>query len=240
MSKSSDIQELMAPEAKDLAHADLCRSANTQWRGQFPIRFPSLERLVFLRYRDIQNNVSDATVKLDAVERGEPGAAEDLFVLLYAELRRNAAVKLAQELPGQTLQPTALVHEAWIRLVGDQNPGFSSRAHFFHAASDAMRRILIERARRKRTERHGGSYRRMDLDGFDPAAPNTDENLLAVHEVLDKLTSEHPVQAQLVKLKYFAGMTNEEVAEVMGISVSTVKNYWTFSRAWLLNEIESG
>jgi RNA polymerase sigma factor (TIGR02999 family) len=184
--------------------------------------------------------VSDATVKLEAVERGDPGAAEELFVLLYAELRRNASVKMAQELPGQTLQPTALVHEAWIRLVGDQNPSFSSRAQFFHAASEAMRRILIERARRKRTERHGGRYRRVDLDGFDPAAPNADEHLLAVHEVLDKLASEHPLQAQLVKLKYFAGMTNEEVAEVMGISVSTVKNYWTFSRAWLLNEIESG
>ena len=184
--------------------------------------------------------MSDATVKLEAVERGDPGAAEELFVLLYAELRRNAAVKLAHELPGQTLQPTALVHEAWLRLVGNQNATFSSRAHFFHAASEAMRRILIERARRKRAVRHGGRYRRVDLDGFDPAAPNADEHLLAVHEVLDKLTSEHPVQAQLVKLKYFAGMTNAEVAEVMGISVSTVKNYWTFSRAWLFNEIESG
>ena len=138
--------------------------------------------------------MSEATVKLEAVERGDPGAAEELFVLLYAELRRNAAVKLARELPGQTLQPTALVHEAWIRLVGDQNPGFSSRAHFFHAASEAMRRILIERARRKRTERHGGRYRRVDLDGFDPAAPNADEHLLAVLEVLDKLTSEHGSQ----------------------------------------------
>ena len=187
-----------------------------------------------------ETNVSDATVKLAVVECGEPGAAEDLFVLLYAELRRNAAVKMALELPGQTLQPTALVHEASLRLVGDQNPTFSSRAHFFHAASEAMRRILIERARRKRTERHGGRYRRVDLDGFDPAAPNADEHLLAVHEVLDKMASEHPAQAQLVKLKYFAGMTNEEVAEVMGISVSTVKNYWTFSRAWLLNEIENG
>jgi RNA polymerase sigma factor (TIGR02999 family) len=125
-------------------------------------------------------------------------------------------------------------------LIGDQNPTFSSRAHFFHAASEAMRRILIERARRKRTERHGGRYRRVDLDGFDPAAPDADEHLLAVNEVLDKLASEHPVQAQLVKLKYFAGMTNEEVADVMGISVSTVKNYWTFARAWLLNEIQKG
>ena len=214
--------------------AKAVRVANSQ------VDFHANQTNCFFVIERSETNVSDATVKLEAVERGEPGAAEDLFVLLYAELRRNAAVKLARELPGQTLQPTALVHEAWIRLVGDQNPTFSSRAHFFHAASEAMRRILIERARRKRTERHGGRYRRVDLDGFDPAAPNADEHLLAVHEVLDKLTSEHPVQAQLVKLKYFAGMTNEEVAEVMGISVSTVKNYWVFSRAWLLNEIESG
>ena len=148
--------------------------------------------------------MSDATINLEAVERGDPGAAEELFVLLYAELRRTAAVKLAQELPGQTLQPTALVHEAWIRLFGDQNPSFSGRAHFFHAASEAMRRILIERARRKRSERRGGGYRRVDLEGFDPAAPKADEHLLAVHEVLDKLASEHPLQAKLVKLKYFA------------------------------------
>jgi RNA polymerase sigma factor (TIGR02999 family) len=184
--------------------------------------------------------VNDVTVKLNAAERGEPGAAEELFVLLYAELRRNAAAKLNRELPGQTLQPTALVHEAWIRLVGDQNPTFSSRAQFFHAASEAMRRILIDRARRKRTQRHGGRYRRVDLEWFDPAAPEADERLLVVHEVLDKFACEYPDQAKLVKLKYFAGMTNEEVAEIMGISLSTVKNYWTFGRAWLLNEIQKG
>jgi len=214
--------------------AEAVRVANSQ------VDFHANQTNCFFIIEWSETNVNDATVKLEAVERGEPGAAEDLFVLLYAELRRNAAVKLARELPGQTLQPTALVHEAWIRLVGDQNPTFSSRAHFFHAASEAMRRILIERARRKRTERHGGRYRRVDLDGFDPAAPNADEHLLAVHEVLDKMAAEHPAEAQLVKLKYFAGMTNEEVAEVMAISVTTVKNYWTFSRAWLLNEIENG
>ncbi len=216
-------------------------SAGQKWSApDFRVACHDKSDYFFLVVEKSEENVSDATVKLEAVERGDPGAAEELFVLLYAELRRNASVKMAQELPGQTLQPTALVHEAWIRLVGDQNPSFSNRAHFFHAASEAMRRILIERARRKRTERRGGHYRRVDLDGFDPAAPNADEHLMAVHEVLDKLASEHPLQAQLVKLKYFAGMTNEEVAEVMGISVSTVKNYWTFSRAWLLNEIENG
>lgn len=184
--------------------------------------------------------VSDATVMLASVERGDPKAAEQLLVLVYDELRRIAAFKMAHEAPGQTLQPTALVHEAWMRLVGNETPAFNDRAHFFHAASEAMRRILINRARRKHTERHGGRYQRVDLDGFDPVAPEADEQLLAVHEALDKLAREHPVQAQLVKLKYFAGMTNEEVSQVMGISVSTVKNYWTFSRAWLLDKIEAG
>ena len=184
-------------------------------------------------------NMSDATVMLAAVEAGDPKAAEQLLVLVYDELRRLAASKLAQEAPGQTLQPTALVHEAWLRLVGDQNPSFKDRAHFFRASAEAMRHILIDRARRKKTERHGGSYRRVDFEEFDLAAPTADEQLLAANEALDKLALQHPVQADLVKLRYFAGMTNEEVSEVLGISVSTAKNYWTFSRAWLLNEIES-
>jgi RNA polymerase sigma factor (TIGR02999 family) len=145
---------------------------------------------------------------------------------------------MALEAPGQTLQPTALVHEAWLRLVGNQTPSFKNREHFFRASAEAMRRILIDRARRKHTERHGGSYRRIDLEGFDLAAPVADDQLLVVNEALEKLTLEHPVQADLVKLRYFAGLTNEEISEVMGISVSTAKNYWTFSRAWLLNEIE--
>jgi RNA polymerase sigma factor (TIGR02999 family) len=161
-----------------------------------------------------------------------------LLVIVYDELRRLAASKLAQESPGQTLQPTALVHDAWLRLVGDQTPSFKDRAHFFRAAAEAMRHILIDRARRKKTRRHGGDYRRVDFEEFDLAAPSADDQLLAVNEALDKLALEHPVQSELVKLRYFAGLTNEEVSEVLGISVSTAKNYWTFSRAWLLNEIE--
>jgi RNA polymerase sigma factor (TIGR02999 family) len=182
--------------------------------------------------------MSDATLMLAAIEAGEPNAVEQLLVLVYDELRRLAASKLALEAPGQTLQPTALVHEAWLRLVGDANPSFKDRKHFFCASAEAMRHILIDRARRKRTKRHGGEYRRIDFEDFDLAAPGADEQLLAVNEALDKLALEHPVQAELVKLRYFAGMTNEEISEVLGISVSTVKNYWTFSRAWLLNEIE--
>ena len=184
--------------------------------------------------------MSDATLMMAAINAGDPKAADGLLVLVYDELRRLAASKLAHEAPGQTLQPTALVHEAWLRLVGERNASFKDREHFFRASAEAMRRILIDRARRKHTQRHGGEYQRVDLEGFDLAAPAADHQLLAVNEALDKLALEHPVQAELVKLRYFAGLTNEEISEVLGISVSTVKNYWTFSRAWLLNEIESG
>lgn len=183
--------------------------------------------------------MSDATVMLAAIEAGDSQAAEQLLVLVYDELRRLAASKVDQEAPGQTLQPTALVHEAWLRLVGDHAPSFNNREHFFRASAEAMRRILIDRARRKRTQRHGGEYQRVDLEGFDLAAPAADDQLLAVNEALAKFSGAHPVQADLVKLRYFAGMTNEEVSQVLGISLSTVKNYWNFSRAWLLNEIES-
>ena len=184
--------------------------------------------------------MSDATVMLAAIKAGDSKAAEELLVLVYDELRRLAASKLAGEAPGQTLQPTALVHEAWLRLVGGRTPSFKDREHFFRASAEAMRRILIDRARRKHTMRHGGEYQRVDFEGFDVAAPSLDNQLLAMNEALDKFVLEHPVQAELVKLRYFAGLTNEEVSEVMGISVSTAKNYWNFSRAWLLNEIESG
>jgi RNA polymerase sigma factor (TIGR02999 family) len=175
---------------------------------------------------------------LAALEAGNSNAAEELLVLVYDELRRLAASKLARENPGQTLQPTALVHEAWLRLVGGQTPSFKDREHFFRASAEAMRRILIDRARRKHTSRHGGGYQRVDFEDFDLSAPAADDQLLAVNEALDRLAQEHPVQAELVKLRYFAGLTNEEVSEALGISVSTAKNYWTFSRAWLLNEIE--
>ena len=184
------------------------------------------------------DNVSDATVMLTAIEAGDPQAAERLLVLVYDELRRLAASKLALEAPGQTLQPTALVHEAWLRLVVDKNPSFKDRTHFFCTAAEAMRHILIDRARRKHTKRHGGDYQRVDFEELDLAAPSADDQLLAVDEALDKLALEYPVQGKVVKLRYFAGLTNQEVSELLGISVSTVKNYWTFSRAWLLNDIE--
>lgn len=183
--------------------------------------------------------MSEATLLLNAVEQGDSKAAERLLELLYEELRRLAASKMAREEPGQTLQPTALVHEAWLRLVGSQNPKFENRAHFFSAAAEAMRRILIDRARYKLRIRHGGNLERVDFEGQDLAAPADDEQLVAVHEALNSLAKDHPVQAEVVKLRYFVGMTNEETAEVLSVSIATVKNYWTFARTWIFNEIKN-
>jgi len=186
----------------------------------------------------MSEHTSNATVLLTAVERGDPKAADELLELVYQELRQLATRKLAQEQPGQTLQPTALVHEAWLRLVGLENPSFENRAHFYSAAAEAMRRILIDRARRRRTRRQGGGYERVDFEECDLVAPQADDELLAVHEALDKLAKEHPVQAEIVKLRYFGGRTNQEVAQILDISLSTAKNYWAFARAWLLQEIK--
>jgi len=168
---------------------------------------------------------------------GGPQSAEQLLPIVYGELRRLAAFKLARQQPGQTLQPTALVHEAWLRLVGADPVAFNNRNHFFSAAAEAMRHILIDRARRKKAVRHGGGLERAHEEDFEIAAPGPDDQLLAVNEAFEKLAQQHPSQAEVVKLRYFAGMTNEEVSELLGISVSTVKNYWNFSRAWLFKEI---
>lgn len=182
--------------------------------------------------------MGDATLILNSLERKESGASDQLFTLVYDELRRLAAFKLSHESPGQTLQATALVHEAWLRLIGNRNPTFNDRTHFFRAAAEAMRRILIDRARRKRAQRHGGSFEHVNIDGMELAATNEDKELLIVHEALDKFSQEYPVHAEIVKLRYFAGMTNEEASQALGITVSVAKKYWTFSRAWLLHEIE--
>ena len=203
-----------------------------------PIGQSRSDVLGFEHDRPISKKMSDATAILTALERGEPNAADQLLVLVYDELRRLATSKMAREAPGQTLQPTELVHEAWLRLIGAENPKFENRAHFFSAAAEAMRRILIDRARRKLTVRHGANFERVDLEGQDLAAPGADEQLLAVHEVLDNFAKEYPVQAEVVKLRYFAGMTNEETAQALGISVTTVKSYWTFARTWILHAIE--
>jgi len=193
----------------------------------------------YIRQAPRVDNMSDATVMLAAIKAGDSKAADELLVLVYGELRRLAASKLAMEAPGQTLQPTALVHEAWLRLVGDRSSSFKDREHFFRACAEAMRHILIDRARRRQTMRHGGNYQRVDLEDADLVAPALPDDLLDLNEALDKFASEFPAQAELVKLRYFAGLTIEEVSEIMGISISTVKNYWAFARAWLLKEIES-
>src|SRR5580658_955667 len=152
--------------------------------------------------------MSDVASKLKVVEVGDPHAGDQLLELVYDELRHVAVFKMAQQAPGQTLQPTALVHEAWLRLAGSGNLLFKDRRHFFNAAAEAMRHILIDRARKKRTRRHGGEYERVDFDDLDLAAPSPDDQLLAVHELVDQFALKFPIQAEVVKLRYFAGMTN--------------------------------
>jgi RNA polymerase sigma factor (TIGR02999 family) len=182
--------------------------------------------------------VSDVTQILTAIEHGDPNAADKLLPLVYEELRKLAAHRMANEAAGQTLQPTALVHEAWLRLVGKQNPKFENRAHFFAAAAEAMRRILIENARRKRALRHGGGQKRVAFEPAELAAANDDDQLLAVNEALDKLAAQSKLEAELVKLRYFVGLTLEEAAEVLGISARTADNYWSHARAWLFHELK--
>ncbi|MCW5554272.1 MAG: sigma-70 family RNA polymerase sigma factor [Verrucomicrobiae bacterium] len=182
--------------------------------------------------------MSDVTRILQAAEQGEPSAADQLLPLVYDELRRLAAHKMANESAGQTLQPTALVHEAWLRLVGNENQKWDGRAHFFGAAAEAMRRILIDRARRKQAVRHGGDQQRADLQEVDIAAPDNNDQLLAVNDALDKLAVHHKTGADVVKLRYFVGLTNDEAAEVLGISPRAAKYYWTHARAWLYREIK--
>jgi RNA polymerase sigma factor (TIGR02999 family) len=180
--------------------------------------------------------VADITLLLDALRHGAPDAAGALLAQVYAELRQLARAKMAREQPGHTLQPTALVHEAWLKL-GDQR--FENRAHFFGAAAEAMRRILIERARRKLAARHGAGAEHVDADEIEIAAPTPkDDELLAVHEALDALAAHDPRKAELVKLRYFAGLTIEEAADVLGISAPTAKRDWTYARAWLHREIQ--
>jgi RNA polymerase sigma factor (TIGR02999 family) len=184
--------------------------------------------------------MSDVTHILERTVQGDPKAADELLALVYEDLRRLAARRMSNEAAGHTLQPTALVHEAWMRLVDkDGQAQFQNRAHFFGAAAEAMRRILIDRARRKRAPRHGGDQQRVDIQELDLASPTDDEQLLAVNDALDKLAIEHKVEAELVKVRYFVGMTNEEAAEALGISPRTAKYYWTHARAWLFREIKA-
>jgi RNA polymerase sigma factor (TIGR02999 family) len=179
----------------------------------------------------------DVTQLLSAIDRGDPHAADQLLPLVYDELRRLAGQKLAREAPGKTLQATALVHEAYLRVIGKGKEHWRGRGHFFAAAAEAMRRILVENARRKRGRKHGGGLRRHDLDAVQVTAPEPVEDLLALDEALEKLSAKDPLKAELVKLRYFAGMTIDEAAHALGISSATAKRYWTYSRAWLYREV---
>ena len=177
---------------------------------------------------------------LEQVERGDTQSANRLLPLVYDELRRLAAQKMARENPGQTLQATALVHEAWLRLGGGQQATWQNRAHFFAAAAEAMRRILIDNARRKKAVRHGGGVERvnLDLETLELAAGMDDEQLLALHEALDALVAHDAVKAELVKLRFFTGLTLAEAAKVLDLSEPTAKRCWAYARAWLYREIK--
>jgi RNA polymerase sigma factor (TIGR02999 family) len=183
--------------------------------------------------------VSDVTRILTAIEQGDPNAADRLLPLVYEELRKLATHRMANEAAAQTLQPTALVHEAWLRLVGRDNPKFANRAHFFAAAAEAMRRILIDNARRKRAVRHGSGQQRVAFEEAELASPMAeDDQLFAVNDALDKLAARSKLEAELVKLRYFVGLTLEEAAAVLGISARTADNYWAHARAWLFHELQ--
>jgi RNA polymerase sigma factor (TIGR02999 family) len=182
--------------------------------------------------------MSDVTQILSAIDQGDPKAAEQLLPLVYDELRRLAAQKMAHEAPGHTLQATALVHEAYVRLVkGDPDRQWNGRGHFFAAAAEAMRRILVEKARHKRSLKAGGNRRRQELPDIEAAVPGPPIDLLALHQALEKLEKQDPRKAELVKLRFFAGLTIAQAAQVLGISTATADNDWAYARSWLCLEI---
>lgn len=183
--------------------------------------------------------MSEVTRILDRVEQGDPEAAAELLPLVYEELRQLAAARMAHELPGQTLQATALVHEAWLRLTGSADPHWNGRGHFFGAAAEAMRRILVERARHKARLRRGGQLQRVDLAQVTVATEDSDDTMLAIHEALDKLAGESPEQAEIVRLRYFVGLEHAEIAAALAVSEATVRRHWAYARAWLYAELKS-
>lgn len=182
--------------------------------------------------------MGDVTVILNAIQRGERQAAEELIPLVYDELRRLAASRMARERPGQTIQATELVHEAYLRLLGSASQSWEGRPHFFAAAAEAMRRILIERARRKQRQKHGGNLQRADVDVIDLPGFESDERLLELHEALDRLESVNASAATLVKLRFFVGLTHAQSAEALGISRQTADNRWVFAKAWLYRALQ--
>jgi RNA polymerase sigma factor (TIGR02999 family) len=184
--------------------------------------------------------MSDVTRILNAIERGEAKATDELLPLVYEELRLLAAQKLSHELPGQTLQATALVHEAYIRLTGDESQDWNSRGHFFAAAAEAMRRILVESARRKQSGKRGGRLKKVNFDNVEAIAELPSEDVIALDEALARLSEEDHVAAELVKMRYFAGLTLEQTARALGVSPRTADRCWAFAKAWLYHEIRKG
>lgn len=182
--------------------------------------------------------MSDVTQILAAVRAGDEAAAERLFELVYEELRKVAAQKMRGESDGHTLQPTALVHEAWLRLGADAQPHWQNRAHFFSAAAEAMRRILVDRARRKQSQRRGAGVEHVALDGIEIAGPVDDQQLLALNDALERFAALDVPKAELVKLRYFVGLTTEQAAKVMNISEPTAKRWWAYAKAWLYRECQ--
>ncbi len=182
--------------------------------------------------------MTEATRILQQIDAGDPRAAEQLLPLIYDELRRLAAQKLTHEQPGQTIQPTALVHEAYLRLVGgDVPPNWNGRGHFFAAAAEAMRRILVESARRKQRHRHGGGWRSQELDGLALASPKTPDEVVALSEALDRLAASNAQAAELINLRFFAGLTNDQAAVALGVSPRKATQIWAYARAWLLESL---
>ena len=184
--------------------------------------------------------MTDVTRILNAIERGDTGATDELLPLVYEELRLLAAQKLSHEPSGQTLQATALVHEAYLRLVGDEPQGWDNRGHFFAAAAEAMRRILVEKARRKRSSKRGGDLQRVELGTVCADGGDCQDDLLALDEALNRLAEQDPNLAEVVKLRYFAGLTMAQIAEIRGVSRRTVDRHWAFGRAWLYREMSDG
>jgi RNA polymerase sigma factor (TIGR02999 family) len=213
------------------ASADVTEAANLESVRLLNSRFP----------RDRLAGMSDVTRILSQIESGDSSAAEKLLPLVYDELRKLAAVRLAQEKPGQTLQATALVHEAYLRLVGsgDREPSWNNRAHFFGAAAEAMRRILINRARDKGRQKRGGQGQRIDLEQVELAVDATHEDLLALDESIERLAVENSECAKVVKLRFFAGLSIDDTAAAMGVSPSTAKRHWAYARAWLFDSLRS-
>ena len=183
--------------------------------------------------------MSEATILLDALAQGKENAAEELLPLVYEELRRLAAAHMARESSGHTLQPTALVHEAWLRLVGGNESRWKDRAYFFAAAAQAMRRILVEHARRKAALRHGGGQERVNIEGLELAEATPDEKVLLIDDALAQLEKDYPERARVVVQKYFGGMTNLEVAEMLGMSERTVNRHWLCAKTWLSRKIQA-